>query len=341
LKRTERFKFRLSRTFDSGATPKNLRGKSARKVASLADVDIDGLKGRIAETLEVSKQEDPKALRTALKVTERELLKTREELEDLQRKVRQQKERPAVDLQELNALIEKLATASTQTEETLNRLWDVKAAVASGEPPVARAKPGPTTSAPKASSPQSKLAGFDPSSKVPLKKQHQLPTISTEASKGLSACPRAMLAVLAARHPDSTTDAQLAILTGYSIKSSGFDNSLSTLRTRNLIEGPRSALSITLGGRQVAGKVETLPKGKALLEYWCAKLHKCERTLLMVIYDAGKMPGGGCAVGKEYIAEHSGYSQTSSGFDNALSRLRTLELIDGYKEMKAADIFYD
>lgn len=341
LKKTERFKFRLSGTFDSGATPKNLKGKSARKVANLADVDIDKLKGRIAETIEVSKQEDPKVLRAALRATERELLKARGELEELQLERRRQKEHPPVNLQELNTLIEKLSAASAQTEETLNRLWDVKAAVASGELPVARAKAGPETSAPKALSPQHKLAGFDPSARTPLKKQHQLPTLSTEASKGLTACARAMLAVLASRHPESTTDAQLSILTGYSIKSSGFDNSLSSLRTRSLIEGPRGALSITLGGQKVAGKVEALPKGKALLEYWCSKLQKCERTLLVVIYDAGKMPGGGCAVGKDYIAEHSGYSQTSSGFDNALSRLRTLELIVGYKEMKAADIFYD
>jgi hypothetical protein len=61
--------------------------------------------------------------------------------------------------------------------------------------------------------------------------------------------------------------------------------------------------------------------------------------LLQVIYDAGKMRGQ--AVGKPYIAEHSGYSEGSSGFQNGLSTLRTLELITGYQEMKAADTFYE
>jgi hypothetical protein len=330
LKKTERFKFRLSRTFDSGATPKNLTDKAARKVASLADVDIDKLKGRIAETLENSRQDDPKALRTALRMTERELLKTQEELERLQSEQRHQKENPPVDLQELNALIEKLSAASAQTEEMLNKLWDVKAQVVSGELPVTRAKVGPATSAPKVSRPQSQPSASIAPDKMPM---------IDKGSTNLSACARSMLAVLAARHPSNTTSAQLSILTGYSITSSGFANSLSSLRTGGLAEGKKDNLSITPAGKRLAGKVDPLPKGRALLDYWCAKLDKCPRTLLMVIYDAGYMRSN--PVGKAYIAEHSGYSESSSGFANSLSTLRTLELITGYKEMQVADIFYD
>jgi hypothetical protein len=326
LKKTERFKFRLSRTFDSGATPKNLKGSAARKVASLADVDIDKLRGRIAETIEAAKKDDPETLRAALRFTERELVKTREELERLQR----EKQSP-VDLGALNVLITRLSAASEKTEESIRDLMKLKEGVL--DAPFARANPGPTTSEPR----------------VPLKKQHNMPTIrpdrmpttQTEGAAKFSACARAMLAVLASRHPINTTSAQLAILTGYSLTSSGFANSLSSLRVGGLVEGKKDNLSVTLAGKRLAGNVEKLPKGRELLDYWCAKLNKCERTLLMVIYDAGNMPGGPFSVSKEYIAEHSGYSQTSSGFSNGLSTLRTLGLITGYKEMTAADSFYD
>lgn len=55
-----RFRFRLSRTFDSGATPK--AGK-APKVATLADVDLDGLRGRMASTIARAKADDPRELK--------------------------------------------------------------------------------------------------------------------------------------------------------------------------------------------------------------------------------------------------------------------------------------
>ena len=40
------------------------------------------------------------------------------------------------------------------------------------------------------------------------------------------------------------------------------------------------------------------------------------------------------------IAERSGYSETSSGFRNALSKLRTLDLIEGYATLRAADVLF-
>jgi len=330
LKKTERFKFRLSRTFDSGATPKNLKGKTARKAASLADVDIDKLKGRIAETLESSKQEDPKALRAQLRSLEKTLEARDEELAVLRVTKREVVKR--VDVREIQALLQKVEGTTERNAATATALAGAAESLRGMLGPIS----GPETSAPKVSSPQSKLAGLDPS--APLKRQHKMPTVPQGDTK-LSACARSMLAVLAARYPSDTTTAQLSILTGYSITSSGFANSLSSLRVGGLAEGKKNNLAITAGGRQLVGKVEPLPKGKALLEYWCAKLDKCPRTLLTVIYDAGHMRE--TAVTKEYIAEQSGYSESSSGFANGLSTLRTLELISGYKEMKAADIFYD
>lgn len=73
LKVTKRFKFRRSTTFDSGATPKNVKGKAARKAATLADVDLAGLREQMAATIERAQAEDPKALRKRVAELEKQL----------------------------------------------------------------------------------------------------------------------------------------------------------------------------------------------------------------------------------------------------------------------------
>jgi DNA helicase HerA-like ATPase len=66
----ERFRFRESETFDSGATPRG--GK--RRVASLADVDLGALRDRMAATIEKAKAEDPRELRRQIAALKKETL---------------------------------------------------------------------------------------------------------------------------------------------------------------------------------------------------------------------------------------------------------------------------
>ena len=61
---TKRIRFRLSETFDSGATPS---GKTT-KAATLADVDLADVKKRMAATIERAKAEDPRELRKGIEV---------------------------------------------------------------------------------------------------------------------------------------------------------------------------------------------------------------------------------------------------------------------------------
>ena len=323
LKTNKRFKFRMSCTFDSGATPKNLKGTAARKIATLRDVDVDKLKGRIEATVEKVKLENPALLRGEVMHLKAALAGRELTIKQLQ--VMLNAAEPLVDLGALNALIIKLGLASEKTEESIKELIKLKdLAAGSGQVKVARAKTGPETSAPR----------------VPVKKSRELPAgARTDGEFKLQACPRRLLEVLAVHHPSYMKASAVSILSGYSVKSSGFQNGLSTLRVAGLIVGKSDGLVATELGLNVAGEVHVLPTGKELLEYWKEKLDKCPASLLQVIYDAGKMREQ--AVTKEYIAEHSGYSVGSSGFQNGLSTLRTLELITGYKEMKAADTFYD
>ena len=70
LGKTERIRFRLSDTYDSGATPKMQAGRTP---ATLADVDLDAVASKMAATIERAKAEDPKELRRRIAELEREL----------------------------------------------------------------------------------------------------------------------------------------------------------------------------------------------------------------------------------------------------------------------------
>jgi len=143
-------------------------------------------------------------------------------------------------------------------------------------------------------------------------------------------CERALLDVLASRHGKHTSPGQLAVMSGYSLKSSGFANALSSLRSRGLAEGYRDEIHVTEAGRAASPDAK-LPTGRALLEMWLPKLGRCERELIRCLLDV--YPQG---IPKEDLSEMTGYSITSSGFANALSRLRTLELAEGYDDIRAS-----
>jgi hypothetical protein len=143
-------------------------------------------------------------------------------------------------------------------------------------------------------------------------------------------CERAILGALMQRHPKPCTRAQVAILSGYSVTSGGFANSLGALRTHGLIEGS-GELRLTSAGYSAAPEMPRTPgSGPALVAMWMQKLGKCERAILETLTRYGHK------FGRDELAVRAGYSATSGGYANALGRLRTLELIEGRGEIKAS-----
>lgn len=124
---------------------------------------------------------------------------------------------------------------------------------------------------------------------------------------------------------------QIALLTGYAIKGGGFNNALGALRSKGYISG-KDSIQITEAGQQALGTWEALPVGAELVEFWMGQLAKAERAILRVLVDAG-----GRVLTKQAIAEAAGYEVRGGGFNNALGRLRTLELVEGYGEIRASD----
>jgi hypothetical protein len=144
----------------------------------------------------------------------------------------------------------------------------------------------------------------------------------TKAS-GLEKSDRAILSVLAwQRGPIAR--ARLALLAGYSAKGGGFNNALGRLRTSGRAQGS-AELAITDAGRKAIGKVEAPPTGAALFEWWCdhPRVDTCMRATLEALKKA-RAP-----LAKEELATRAGYKANTGGFNNALSRLRTLGLVTG------------
>ena len=102
------------------------------------------------------------------------------------------------------------------------------------------------------------------------------------------------------------------------------------------MEGGQEGLRITEEGLEALGTVDPLPSGQALVEYWKSKLGKAERSILEVLVSA--YPD---SLGKETVAEAAGYAADGGGFNNALGRLRTLELIEGRGELRASSSFFE
>ena len=135
-----------------------------------------------------------------------------------------------------------------------------------------------------------------------------------------------------AQHPEGRRKNQVALLTGYAVSGGGFNNALSALRSKSWIAG-RDLLKITAPGQTALGQWEPLPQpGPPLLEHWTLHLGKAERAILQALAQAH--PG---SLTKEQVGAATGYEATGGGFNNALSRLRTLTLIEGRGELRASD----
>lgn len=154
---------------------------------------------------------------------------------------------------------------------------------------------------------------------------------TSESDPALDRCQRAILTVLVQQRK-ALPKARLALMAGYSPSSGGFNNALSKLRSAGRIEG-RGETSPTSRGIKAAGRVPPLPHGSELLEYWLRhpRLDKCSRAIVSAL----RTKRG--AVGKEELAGLTGYSPNSGGFNNALSKLRTLGLVYGRGHVELAE----
>lgn len=163
-------------------------------------------------------------------------------------------------------------------------------------------------------------------------RQPPRPSSAGSQANSLGKCERAILSVLA-QYPNGKAKTQIAVIAGYSHHGGGFNNALSALRSRGFIEGGKEQVKITGQGIEALGDFEPLPTGSELAGYWMRQLGRAERTLLQALVE--RYPD---ALHKTELGSLTGYEPNGGGFNNALSKLRTLELISGTREaLKASE----
>ncbi len=137
-------------------------------------------------------------------------------------------------------------------------------------------------------------------------------------SNTLNLCERKLYSLLFQYSERSFTKAQIGVFTGYSHRSGGFNNAISHLRQLGLVEGSGNDLKAKEINSNLAQEFDF--SKEAII----GKLNKCEREIYNVLLDNPEN-----TFGKEElaIATETQYSSNSGGFNNAISRLNTLGLI--------------
>lgn len=129
--------------------------------------------------------------------------------------------------------------------------------------------------------------------------------------------------VLVQFHPRQLSKKQLGTVAGYSSTSGGFNSNLSLLRKMGLMGGNDRGFEPTEQALLDYGNGETIPTNpRDLIEFWKKRLPLASQKVLDVLVDI--YPG---STGKERIAVETGYSQTSGGFNSAISNLIKNNLI--------------
>lgn len=149
-------------------------------------------------------------------------------------------------------------------------------------------------------------------------------TPGAEPDSSLSGSPRSILIVLAEAGGAALSDRVIAARAGVSRRKSTFRNAMSTLRGKGYIEGSNTSPSITQAGLDALGDYEALPSGRALVEHWLREVGResSEGRLLLALLD--NYPDW---VHHADLSEMTGIDRTKSTYRNAMSRLKSLDLV--------------
>lgn len=311
-------------TFDSGATPKEGTA-SARRGATLADVDLPKLSAEWTTSIERAKADDPNELRRRVAELEKQL-------------AAKPSATPArVERVEVPVLTEadrKIIVELSDAAWKIGDLFGFKGPLGEIRERVARAALAPAAK---------QLKGAARRRHEPLPEAIQPPSVETLAQKasraarsrtiteGVGGGERRMLAVLAEQGPSSR--AKVGLLAGFSPTGGTFAKYLSNLRSAGLVVVNGAELEITDAGRAAAGDVEPMPSGRAAVSAWVERLGASRGAgILRVLSDAGGGP-----LSRAEVAARAGYEASGGTFAKYLSVVRTIGLVQGSGELRLAE----
>lgn len=151
-----------------------------------------------------------------------------------------------------------------------------------------------------------------------MQKAKEVPTRDGGNDAQLGACEKKILGFLASQPGKSFSKVQVGAMTGYAHSSGGFNNALSKLGQSGYITRSNAMISLNSD----ADVSEFLSGVPHTLQNWIDKLDKCQKAIYQFLLD-----NPSDSFDKSEVADHTGYAHSSGGFNNAISRLNTLGLI--------------
>lgn len=327
---------RARHTFDSSATPK--AGEVRITPTTLAKVDLDALKTRMAAAIEKAKHDDPKALRV-------ELERVKKQLVDAQRgRVQAAPPEPPIRVEVpvltkkheemFTAFAEALRTAKESNDAVLVKVERVIQANAELKERLNTFTVSPIALRMARSAALGKMTAITEGrgipriaddgnrrgnihlSKVPPREPEMSSSSDTKLGSGERKCMRAI-----AQHPNGVSRKQLTTLTGY--KRSTRNAYVQRLERAGFAVLVGEQITKTKEGLDWLGSdYEALPTGDALRTYWMEsnRLPVGEKKILEVLCD--EYPS---AVSRERLSESTGFKRSTR---NAyIQRLVARELV--------------
>lgn len=154
-----------------------------------------------------------------------------------------------------------------------------------------------------------------------IEKEGRLEADFNDEVKDFGKCARAIYTYLHSVSTEVRTKTQIAVAVGYSQNSGGFNNALSELSSAGLIT--RGAIKCADTSRN-----DLLIEVDTSLQKWVSKLPLCTSKIWHFLLNHDDLSGDSGGISKEMIAEQTGYSSGSGGFNNSISELSSLGLIE-------------
>lgn len=307
----KRIHVRQRDTWDSSKTPEP--GDAVVEPTSLAAVDLEALRARMAETIERAKADDPKALQKRVRDLERQFV---QKVHELPEPIIQRIEVPVLSDETIATLTASADALSGAAMRVLDAVGEIKAALVSARQSAdiigaeaQRAAPREARKIERQNIPRNIPEGSSAATDIKISgpQQRILDALAEMEAVGLSELDRS----------------NVAVYSGASPRSSAFGNNLGALRTAGLIDYPSSGrVCLTDAGRVQASSIRGPRSLDELHQEWRAHLSRPQSAILGELIACYPH-----AVERERLAELTGASPTSSAYGNNLGHLRGLGLI--------------
>lgn len=314
-------------TFDSSKTPEV--GAHIKEPKSLALVDLEALKKKIASTIERAKQEDPRELRKQLAEAQKEISKLR---------IRAGSEIPPATI-EVPVEIPILKNEQiARLEKIVERLREISGKLASPIDEMAKQGISITDEIKKYSSLGAPALHpkVQPKSN-PIIDNRIIKEEGNETPRTLRLGERRMLDVLCRWYPARLTKAQLATLSRLRVTGGTFSNYYGTLRRANLVDEGSNGIQVSELGLYVHGGVKSVPQTtEEVVQMWRGALRAGERRLLDILVEI--YPKG---ISRSELAERTELTANAGTFSNYFGTLRRNGLAEVHgQEIRAGEALF-